>query len=44
MLKNKQYYHEPGTDAYTVSRQKNKVKSMKKKLESLGYEVTEKVI
>lgn len=44
MLKNKQYYCEPGPDAYKVSRQKNRVRSMKKKLEALGYEVTEKVV
>lgn len=44
MIKNVQVYQEPGPDAYMASRQKNRIRSMKKKLESLGYEVVEKAI
>lgn len=42
MLKNKANYLEPGPDAYTKARQKNKERALKKKLEALGYEVIEK--
>lgn len=44
MLKNKQMYQEPGPNAYTNARQRNKVNSLKKKLEALGYEVKDKEI
>ena len=44
MIKNKQMYQEPGPDAYLIARHQNRVKSMKKKLESLGYEVVEKAV
>lgn len=39
MIKNKQFYLEPGPDVYTKAKQRNKVNALKKKLEALGYEV-----
>ncbi|MDI6602165.1 MAG: IS110 family transposase [Thermoanaerobacteraceae bacterium] len=42
MIKNREYYCEYGHEAYVMAMDKNRVKSLKKKLESLGYEVMKK--
>lgn len=42
IIKNREFYHESGHEAYMNARDKNRVRSLKKKLESLGFDVVKK--